>query len=422
MDRLENLSLESYLPPEILDIIFDIVSKEAGRDLVEFKLNSLPLLSTNYSAKILPLTLVCRSWTTSANRVLYRDVSVTRIGQLPSLLANSVRNLPLINHLRVSWNRQPWILPQDPELALIPDLLNLSPYLSQITLAGEQFDLSSPQLLEALSRRSNSSFYAPITSLCCCALEVSYIDQRFGPTGRRTSSTLNNLLAACGTFLVEARFDEFRSSYHLLSTVPQDCVAFVPSIRRIVLEKVVVESGYLGQLLSQLSQGNLKELSLIRTTLGSTEAWREIIKSIGGKLEVLELNESDFYSTWENEDDEPKATVVDAILESCPLLAKLTLIGSLDSQQPLFETLLPNLKVLTSECSLVLCECVLNYLLLVGTRIIKPDVVQAAIQIGYWPSLKKLAVLRGSEWSQGERRQVFEVAQTIGLYMEGLWN
>lgn len=222
------------------------------------------------------------------------------------------------------------VLPFDPDLELIPALLDAAPSISHMTLAGkkpflpfftnywlisplipkgEQFNLSSEALLTCLAKRgSEDNDSSPILGLALTSLPTPYIDQRFGPQGRRTSPVLDKLLAAC-PHLTEVRFDEFRSSYTTApsalnryenrseSIVRRSSVPLLTRqqhIRSIALCKVVLESSYLGQLLSRLSNGgSLRELKVDRTSLGTVEGWKNVLTDIGMGLEVLSMTQCD---------------------------------------------------------------------------------------------------------------------------------
>ncbi|KAK4699507.1 hypothetical protein P7C70_g6753, partial [Phenoliferia sp. Uapishka_3] len=363
------------IPHEILSTIFDLVSSSVSGHLLDFTLTPETALSPRPAARhaevLRSMALVCRNWHVPATEVLFRNLSVVRPGQLPDLVKYSGRCLPLVRHLRVLWNRQPWILPQDPDLALIPKLLDMCPNVDRITLAGEQFDLASPALLNSLrSRSAPTSLASPIFRLSCCLIEVPFHHQRFGPQDRRTSETIGALLLACPD-LEEGRWDEFRSAY---STIPHQNhqLHLAPKLQKLAFQRVALESSNLERLLCPLG-GQLKELYLDRTSLATCESWRMVLGKVGETLEVLELKDCDFWAVWAvSQDSEP---LVDATLTACPLLRHLVLLGSLDSAVPKFQGTHHFLESLT-----------------IGCRFIEPRSLADAIRRGAFPKLRKLHV------------------------------
>lgn len=405
------LPIAQQMPHEILSAIFNLVSAQTSGHLLAFTLLPETAVSPRpgirHSEVTRSLTLVCRNWNVPATEVLFRDLTIGRPGQLPDLCAHAGRCLPFVRHLRVLWNRQPWVLPQDPDLALIPQLLDLRPNTIEITLAGEQFDLSSPTLLESLRRRSSPlSTSLPILRLSCCAIETPFFHQRFGPQGRRTSSTIGLLLLACPS-LVEARWDEFRSAY-ATAPLPREleeenpATVLAPRLEKIAFQRVVLESRNLERLLCPL-EGQLKELYLDRTSLATCESWRMILSKVGKGIEVLELKDCDFWATWEVDARSPP--LIDATLLSCPRLQHLVLLGSLDSLPPSFSTPHETLETLT-----------------IGCRFIDPTTLARAIRKGMFPALRKLHVEATCEWTDEGEAAVQKACGDNGVLWKTGWN
>ena len=160
---------------------------------------------------------------------------------------------------------------------------------------GEEFDLASPELLEALRRRSSpASAATPIRRLSCCAIETPFFQQRQGTQGRRTSIIIDELLSACSG-LIEGRWDEFRStSTHppIKISAAHDATTLAPKLAKIAFQRVVLESSNLERLLCPRG-GQLRELYLDRTSLAACESWRMILGKVGRCLDVLELKDCD---------------------------------------------------------------------------------------------------------------------------------
>ncbi|KAM0751165.1 hypothetical protein T439DRAFT_325312 [Meredithblackwellia eburnea MCA 4105] len=422
------------VPYEILIQIFTHISISTGSQHLNFTLTPKQAHSQRPAirhAEIMRnLTLVCRNWSSPASELLFSNLTIGKPGQLPMLLKQSRRCLGMVRHLRVLWNRQPWILPQDPELALIPDLLDLCDKVDKITLAGEQFNLSSPSLLASLSRRSNPlSSHARITHFSCCSIETPFFHQRFGPQGRRTSETIGALLR-CLPDLVEARFDEFRSAYSLnlgsglggggggrvdndFSASGEDLVGgaggtaggmvnLAPNLRKIALQRVTLESANLERLLCPLS-GQLTMLYLDRTSLSTCESFRMILRTVGASLEVLELKDCDIWATWET--NPLSLPLIDEILLICPILHTFVLLGTLDSTVPTFPTPHSTLQHLTLGC-----------------RHVDPKIFARAVLERKFEGLKDVLVEATCEWTDEGEGEVMRACKEVGVGWETGWS
>jgi hypothetical protein len=312
------------------------------------------------------------------------------------------------------------VLP-DPELQSLPILLReCNDTLRYLTLCGEQFDFSDPNLMSALGSCNG------IKGFSCVGLEVAFYSQRAGPQSRRTGRNISSFLSAMPS-LKEARFDEFRSAYGM------DVEPFVGTgLETLELHQVVLEDRNLRSLFEPLRGGRLKSLTLERGSLSTSETFKDILEMVGERLERLTILDcevglddrkllrgssssvlnpvmlrSQVLQTWTSTND--RHSLLDSIISHCPRLNHLKVACKLDRLPPRFEV--PNgIKHLE-----------------IDSVYITPSKVRTGIERGNFPELRSLKV--GEQHSQawraglgddggGEVGRVVEVCERLGVRLD----
>ncbi|KAH8914206.1 hypothetical protein BT69DRAFT_1290582 [Atractiella rhizophila] len=391
-------SIAQTAPPEVLSNIFEHISLQL-RPEVSFSLHCSPRFTSllpsppDLQSTFSSLSRVCSQWRGPAMRELLVDLCLERDGQIMKVVHGLVRTegrewLAMVRHLRVGWNRQPAIPVDDPDLVLLPELIRGLPNLKYVTLGGEQYDLTSFQLEESLLQCRE------LVGLDCENILLPYYDNvHFGPQGRRSGETISRLLLACPK-LQQVRFDDFRSLYHSLLSLPPS-YSSTTVLRSLALRRVVLESDGLMKLLLPL-KGVLKELFLSRSSLGATDTFRSVMTSVGaGGLQTLEITECEVWASWTT----GEASLIDCLL-SLPYVESVSILGPLGLSTPTFEDISGTLQRFT-----------------IGSSSVRAEEMVAALKRGWNP--KELRVEVGGlrcKWTVEQERELQKICEEKNVH------